>query len=840
MKQKGKACLRGLLAVLLLAGIVAAQLPGSRAFAEASVSRSIVLLVDDSVSMEGEPIKKLKESAHTFCDSMLKKDPDCEIAVVKIGTRTSHIGFSQDAKRLGAFISEMDAKSWNTDAEDAIETADKLLAGSDAVEKSIVIMSDGLPSSGKKSQSGPYTRKDHKWYRQANGVCRQADGLDGRYRILTMGFFDRLKGRELTFAKNFMKELSRDGSFTADQMGMLLGAFDELPEQVKQALTLRVSHQQQGDGFTISAEIRNENADSVEDVEVVLELSDAMHLTTGQTQVELGTMKAGAGKELSWDAAVSGTEVCEYTVTVKGADIPDQWSSRILQPGKQEEQPVSAKDLTYDMGKDIWNFPNYVVDALPLLPQDLEAFTYGMDESVKNYYLDVIHTPHNGECYGMSSTSILFKTGNLKAPDYDPGASYVQDLDKNQITQSLIAYYQLSELFPGVQEDTRGFMAKNVEDQLSQMKTQAEQVSNGGTPFILSFGMEGGGHSMVGYGYERGSWKKNGRTYDSRILTYDCNYAGKDLETYVEDSYLYFNVGTGQWQIPNYFGQGAVDGTESGYLMRATDDLEILDAKNVESYKEVTGTRLLVEQNTDLVVETNENSYTVDGDRLNTDQPGMTAYHFSDYHPEHPETGRIHVLLEESGSPDAAITVQPGESSDQSLDLSLLQEDIYLAAEAEGCEAAEFLPSGIFMDGAKGAYELKLAADEEMQEIPWKTVSVKGEDAGNIALSMKADGYQITGDYLQNVRLTLGSGEEAQSISFSTKEDTVLLTSRDGQPVLIENPDLNVGKQTVMELAVSSGSGKDGAFRREMVLLFAATAAAVVCGILLVKRKHRM
>ncbi len=840
MKQKGKTCLQRILAVLLLAVLFAVQLPGSRVLAEPSADRAIVLLVDDSVSMEGEPIKKMKEAAHTFCDSMLKKDPNCQIAVVKIGTRTSHIGFSKDRERIGAFIDDMNARSWNTDAEAAIATADKLLAGSDAAEKSMVIMSDGLPSSGRKSKSGPYTRKDHKWYRQANGVCAQADELDRQYRILTMGFFDRLKGGELAFARDFLKELARDENFRSDQMGMLLGAFDELPEQRKQALTLRVSHQKQGDGYTITANIGNDNTGPVEDVEVVLELSDALHLTAGQSLVEIGTMKAGAGKEISWDVAVSGTKACEYTVTVKGTDIPDQWSERTLQPEKPQEKPANAKDHTYDTGKDIWDFPNYVVDALPLLPQDLEAFTYGMDESVKNYYLDVINTPHNGECYGMSSTSILFKTGNLKVSDYDPGASYVHDLDKNQITQSLIAYYQLSELLYGVQEDTRVFMAKTVEEQLTQIKNQAEQVSEGGTPFVLSFGMEGGGHSMVGYGYESGSWKKNGRTYDSRILTYDCNYAGEDLEAYVEDSYLYFNAGTGQWQIPNYFGQGAVDGTQSGYLMRATDELEHLDAKNVETFKHVTGTHLLAGKNTDLVVVTGDSSYVVNGDRLNRTQPGMTAYHASDYNPERPGTSGVHMLMKDSENSDAAISVQPGEASDQSLDVVLLEEDLYLSADAEHCQATEFLPSGISMDGAKGAYELKLATDEENQEIPWKTVSVSGENAGNIALSVQEDGYQITGDQLKDVVLTLGSGEEAQDFSFSTDEDTVLLTSRDGQPVLIENPDANAGKHTVMELTLPGGAEGDGGIPMGIVALIAAVAATVVFGVLLIKRKHRM
>lgn len=808
--------------------------------AGAGEGRAIVLLLDNSNSMKDQPIQVLREAAGEFCTSILQKDEDCQIALVEIGDPGSYIEFTSDERVLAREIEQLDAGEKWTNVHTAIARADKLLKKSRAFEKNIVIMTDGLPSAGKVSAEGPYSSRNHKYYSYANAVYKQVQGLDDSYRIFSMGFFHRLDGSERTFARRFISDIGLTKHYEVTEIEDLLTAFETIAYQILNPVKLTLSHKKLEDTETsytyrVTAKIQNPNEADIKDLQAVIDLDKGMELSSNAKQsVSVGDIQAGRTVSAEWELSVpreSGkNEAYTYGITVKADNI-----AGLLQENRIYVKSSDKVDNGFQIKKDIWNFNNYIVETLPITDEDLEALIYEMEDASKAVVYSVKDKPHNGQCYGMSASSILFKVNHLDVSNYDSKAKNLKDLKKDSSTKSLIAYYQISELFNGVQKDTSEFMKLSVTEQLKLIETQGRKVKQGGNPFVLSFGMRGGGHSVVAYGYESGSWKKHNYTYDSRILVYDCNYAGEKTGHLAEDSYLYFNKGTDQWQIPNYYNNGACSGSKDGYLMRALDDMELIDSKNIEIEKENSEAWVRANDNTKLLLETGNHNYKVDGDSLNTSQDGITAYHDTDYNPEAAGESAVNVLVEDA---KGEVGIKSDDQSDQSLDVSVYQQNTYITAELDSSEDTRFQPGSIKTDDTQGEYKIEMTTDETVGEASFHQIRIAGEDAGNLELKTSDQGYLLSGDNLKNISVTVGDFETSSKFILSTDSDQVVIASdSQGEPVWYSAE--NMDEMETLSPVLEQVNDTDRPQIPKAVILIGAGAAAVVLVIIVINVKKR-
>ncbi len=229
-QMKIKRVISLLLTLIILLGSFS-QIPMTAVAANNTV-RDTVLILDDSGSMEGEPMDKLIDSANKFCESVLGSTGTNRVAVITYSTVAElKCNFTNDMSTLKSAFNDMDEYGM-TNIYDALTIANDLLSKSNANVKNIVLMSDGLPNEGSTSSSGKYTYSDYDGYDYANAVYNQAVSYHPNYYIYTLGFFHNIYGDTKAFAGRFMNDLQNAGYYEVDKVEDLEFTFGEIAEDI--------------------------------------------------------------------------------------------------------------------------------------------------------------------------------------------------------------------------------------------------------------------------------------------------------------------------------------------------------------------------------------------------------------------------------------------------------------------------------------------------------------------------------------------------------------------------------------------------------------------------------
>lgn len=177
-----------------------------------------------------------------------------------------------------------------------------------------------------------------------------------------------------------------------------------------------------------------------------------------------------------------------------------------------------------------------------------------------------------GACFGMTDTILLVKAGLIKPEQIQKGAKSLSEIKPTKEVQSFINYYHNVQyvraftVVSSVVSDSKRFY---------QMIKTAEQLENGGLPFMISFQTPDFGHAVIGYELEKGNWIYYDRAFDRRIKVWDPNYPTEDHVT----SYLYYNNVTFDYCIPHYDLRW-IDGNSAksnGRILYYCNDLERLN-----------------------------------------------------------------------------------------------------------------------------------------------------------------------------------------------------------------------------------------------------------------------
>ena len=162
--------------------------------------RDVVMLLDVSSSMSGDPIASTKEAAASFVDMVLEYD--ARTALVTFGDSSEELlGFSANKSTLQEAISGITA-SGNTNMEAGMASAASMLSGSSSEDQYIVLMSDGLPNEG---LTGDELIAYAEQIRDPDG-----DGTD-EVTIFVLGFNEGYDGQEL------LRQIASDGCYYSVQ-----------------------------------------------------------------------------------------------------------------------------------------------------------------------------------------------------------------------------------------------------------------------------------------------------------------------------------------------------------------------------------------------------------------------------------------------------------------------------------------------------------------------------------------------------------------------------------------------------------------------------------------------
>lgn len=202
---------------------------------EEGKTRYTVLLLDQSTSMRGTPMNNLKIAAKRFCEQTFQAKDTNYVAIISYGSSVyERCSFTASYDEAAAAIDSITLQG-STDITEAILKADTLfqqVPEGDNTIKNMVLLSDGLPETGERTEDGPYTSSDYRYYQYANAAYHAAQTCKEKYHIYTLGFFHSLTGSNLEFGQRFMKDLQNAGYYEVTDPEDLEFVFGEVADDV--------------------------------------------------------------------------------------------------------------------------------------------------------------------------------------------------------------------------------------------------------------------------------------------------------------------------------------------------------------------------------------------------------------------------------------------------------------------------------------------------------------------------------------------------------------------------------------------------------------------------------
>lgn len=202
------------------------------------ISRDVVLVLDCSGSMEGDPFYEMQKVAKSFCSDIISNYGDNRVAIVAYDSDIYSTGLTSDYDELENYINSLYTGS-RTNLYSAIERAGDILdaVGDSQSIKNIVVMTDGLPNEGQVSSSGSFSNANYYGYgaeEYANAVVDKANDLMINYNMYSLGFFHSLYGEEYDFGTSLVSKLTnqQNGSYEVDEAENLRFAFGDIGETI--------------------------------------------------------------------------------------------------------------------------------------------------------------------------------------------------------------------------------------------------------------------------------------------------------------------------------------------------------------------------------------------------------------------------------------------------------------------------------------------------------------------------------------------------------------------------------------------------------------------------------
>ncbi len=370
-----------------------------------------------------------------------------------------------------------------------------------------------------------------------------------------------------------------------------------------------------------------------------------------------------------------------------------------------------------------------------------------------------------GSCRGMSVTSILGYYGILDPSVYDKNADSVHDLRSSKEIESLINYYHLLQYTYEIQNR---YYYDKYEPEDKKLQILLDCLSDG-TPTQLSFSDPRTriGHAVVAYGVEYGEFVKDGKQFEGKIITYDCNNVN-----YSDEYCMYFNLDEGEWYIPAY--KNKYGSHRGDHISRIINDIDIL---NNHGYLD--GTPEVVNGNYTASLKSAplESEHTlkkiadhgVEGSGGFSDDGIMPDFVYGDASSS--AAAPIAYLMEDE---DASYLFRTEEN--EALDVRLKYENSLITAKGSNASILTFSPEGsIVIEGKDTDFELDIVLDEGYTVTDWYGMTVKGGKTDKAVLEATEGGYLLTCDDMTDITVNGYHHNVSINAAFTTEYDTVFL-----------------------------------------------------------------
>ncbi|MGN0606746.1 MAG: leucine-rich repeat protein [Oscillospiraceae bacterium] len=471
--------------------------------------------------------------------------------------------------------------------------------------------------------------------------------------------------------------------------------------------------------------------------------------------------------------------------------------------------PSSSSGKAFEWKKNNWSFTNsteyfdnkktwYITDS------DLDKLLSRCNNNEKTSIKKKLkkNSRWDGSCVGLSILSVLNAQNVFKTNNYFENTSYLYDVPAPQRDdiESLITYYHLAQKLDSFCQKKNETAYLTESEKLTEIISMLTEFDE---PLVLLYSQKSfGGHAVVAYGVEEGSWIKNNTRYSGRILIYD------NINNQFDDDYcLYYNSDLTKWTIPAY---PSVNTSKKAEIRLYSNKSEIINSISYFDDKSA-NTSLTNNYIADLNTNVHDSDFSLSkvsvsngdfsaGGTLKDDEIRMDY----DYSADGSVSEYYDILLKDSKSG----YMYKIDSEPTDVDLSMNYENDLLFADVKNAEYVAFTPDGYIEAGAsEGDFKLEAVSNEGSYTLPWYDLSVCGYGSNYISLEKVNNGYIISGDNLTNVKVLANNDEIYAGTVFTTDYDSVLAYAIDDYTIGIKADSNNDG---IYDKILNSDSFKTG------------------------------
>jgi hypothetical protein len=193
--------------------------------------RDVVLIIDVSGSMTGNPLEETKKAANKFCDKVFADaKSDTKVSVISYSSNIYTNEFSNNKTDIENFINSLSSYA-STNLEGALAKAGEIIASSGRLNsiKSIVIMTDGQPNEGNFDSN---TTRKYPADGYFSAVYNTATTTLKDYDRYTLGFFHSLSDSEKILPVQLLKDIQNKGYYDVVKADDLDFTFGEIAQEI--------------------------------------------------------------------------------------------------------------------------------------------------------------------------------------------------------------------------------------------------------------------------------------------------------------------------------------------------------------------------------------------------------------------------------------------------------------------------------------------------------------------------------------------------------------------------------------------------------------------------------
>ncbi len=424
------------------------------------------------------------------------------------------------------------------------------------------------------------------------------------------------------------------------------------------------------------------------------------------------------------------------------------------------------------------------------------------------------HTWWEGSCYGMSTLVALIKNGILPISALSDTASCLFDIDREKApistdTQSMINFYHNQQYLPSITKIKDNFMRMDSQsDQISELEKVVSAAESEGKAALICFAYtlkeqnkkgERVSHAVLGYAIEYGKFNITiddiPYEFNKRILTYDPMLRGNEQDT--RENAIYYNSDVlymYKCQSVSSTTNMSVDSKDdTAQLLCVISDpryLNAVDYRNGDkNFDSVSKRNILYSGGSNFTIASNNSSDIISnglfGGAKTISDSGSVIIGFATDNTDNNESATPFAISFSNTDTDYTI------KSDESLSFAMAFENYYQDVYSDTSGSVNFNENGKVMlkTEQSGTNCIGITANDGYTALPWYTIEANSEKAKSLSIELTDEGVLVSGDDLNDTTIVGTNDEETKELTFSTDHDTVLVTEKSDDLVILADED---------------------------------------------------